>query len=143
MTIPITAHASSHNLTQHASATANRRSTKANDEHNSAPPETSLHPRNDHQRAWRKVEEITTQDKPLSSRTGTSLEEAKASHLANDNMHRVLSKGIVSFVARQATVPLIVLNVVAFRLCLHSHNNQLRITTLSRETECWAAHHWL
>ena len=100
MTIPITAHASSHNQTHHANAMANHHGTKANDEDNGGTPESSLYRRNNHQETWRKVEEVITQDQPLSSPTNTRLEEAKASHLANDSRHKVLSKGIVSFVAR-------------------------------------------
>ena len=56
MTTPITVHASNYNLTHHASAMANRRSTKANDEDNVRNPETSLHWRNDHQGTQQKVE---------------------------------------------------------------------------------------
>ena len=114
MTILITAHTSSHNLTYHASAMAKHHNTKANNEDNGGTPETSLHQRNDHQGTRHKVKKVTTQEKPLSSRTNTSPEEAKASHLANNSRHRVLSKGIASFVASQATVSLIVLNTVTF-----------------------------
>ena len=100
MTTPITAHASSHNLTHHASAMANRRSTKANDEDNGKIPETSLHRYNDHQGTWCKVEEVITHDKPLSSPIDNNKEEAQASHLANDSRHRVLSRETALFVAR-------------------------------------------
>ena len=143
MTIPISTHASSRNLTHHGNTMANHRSTKANNKDNGGTTKTSLHRLNSHQVIQRKLEEVATQEKPLSSQTDTSLEEAKASHLAKDRKHRVFSKGIASFVARQATVPLIVLNVVAFRLCLRSRSNPPKLTTLSWETECWATHHWL
>ena len=143
MTTPITAHASSPNLTHHDSAMTNRRSTRANDEDNGGIPETSLHRRNDHQGIRCQVEEVTTHNKTLSSRTDTHQEEAKASHLANFSRRRVCFKEIASYVARQAIMPLIVLNVFAFRPCLCSCNNLLRITTLSRETECCATQHWL
>ena len=136
MTIPNTAHASSHNLTHHASPMANHRSTKANNEDNGGILETSLHWHNDHQGTRCKVEEVITQDKPLSSPTNTNKEEAKASHLANNSRYRALSREIASFVARQAPVPLTVHSVASFKICLHSRNNPLRITTLSRETEC-------
>ena len=143
MTIAITTHASSHNLTHHASSTANRRSTKANDEDNGGIPETSLHQRNDHQGTWRKVDEVVVPGKVISSPTDTNLEEAKASHLANDRRHRVLSRETASYVAKQATVHLTVCSVASFKLCFHNRSNLLRITTLSRETECWATHYWL
>ena len=60
MTIPITTHASSHNLTHHANAMANHCSTKANDEDHGGTPETSLHQCNNHQGSWHKVEEVIT-----------------------------------------------------------------------------------
>ena len=59
MAIPITAHASSHNLTHHANAMANRHSTKAYNNANGKTPETSPHWHNDHQGTRRKVEEVT------------------------------------------------------------------------------------
>ena len=117
MTIPITAHASSHNLTHHTSAMANCRSTNANDEDNGGIPETSLHWYNDHQGTRCKVEEVTTQDKALSSQTDTKQKEAKAIHMANFRRHRVLSRAIAFYVANQATVHLIALSAVGFRLC--------------------------
>ena len=89
------------------------------------------------------MEEVTTQGKVISNPTDTNLEEAKASHLANDSRHRVNSRVTALYVAWQATVHLTVLSIANFRLCLHSHSNLLRIITLSQETECWATHHWL
>ena len=108
--------------------------TKANEEANGELPETSLHQRNDHQGTQSKVEEVTAQDPTISSQIDTNQDAAKASYLINISRCRVHFKGIVSFVARQVTVNLIALRAVAFRLCWHSHNNSLSITTLSRET---------
>ena len=143
MTIPTTTHTSSHNLIHHTSAMANCRSTKANNEDNGGIPETLLHCRNDHQGIQHNVEEVTTHDKPLRSQIDTNKGEVKASHMANDSRHRVFSKRIASYMARQATVPLIVPNAADFKLCQHSRSNPLRLTTLSRETKCWATYHWL
>ena len=105
--------------------------------------ETSIHQRNHHQGIWHKVEEVTTPGPTISSPTNTSLDEAKASHLANDSRHRVPFKGIALYVARLATGLLIVCSMADFWLCLHSRSNPLRLTTLSWETECWVTHHWL
>ena len=76
---------------------------KANDEDNGKLLETSRHQRNNHQGTRRKVEEVTAQGKVICSPTNTSLEEAKASHLAKVSRHRVLSTEIASYVAKQAT----------------------------------------
>ena len=82
--------------------------------------------------------------KVISSPTDTSLEEAKANHLVNDSRHRVHSRETALYIAKQATVHLIVHSVSGFRLCLCSHSNPVRTTTtLCWETECWATHHWL
>ena len=89
MTIPITAHASSHHLTNNVNATASHRSTKANDEDNGKLPETLLYQCSDHQGTRRKVEEAMAQDKAISSLTDINQDAAKASHLANVSRHRV------------------------------------------------------
>ena len=133
MTTHITAHASSHHLTHNINATTNRRSTRANDEDHSRIPETSLHQRNDHQGIWHKVEEVTTPGQTISSPTASSPAEAKASHLTNNSRHRVPFKEIALYVARLATVLLIVYSVADSILCLRSHNNPLRTATLSWE----------
>ena len=96
---------------------ANCHSTKANDEDNGKTPETSLHWRNNHQGTQRKVEEVTSQDKALSSQTNTNQEEAKASHPANVSRHRVHSRETALYVAKQATVHLTVLSMADLRLC--------------------------
>ena len=139
----ITAHASSHHLTHNINKTTNRYSTKANDKDNGGIPEASLRRRNNHQEIWRKTKGATRPGPIVSSATATILDKAKASHLANDSRHRVLSKGIALYVARLATVLLIVCSVADSKLCFRSHNNPPRLTTLSWETECWAIHHWL
>ena len=113
---------------------ANHCSTKANNEDNCKTPETSFQWHNNHQGTQRKVEEIATQDKPLCSQTNTSLEEAKDSHLANDNKHREPFKEIALYVARLATILLIVHSVADSKPCLRSHNNPPRLTTFSWET---------
>ena len=143
MTTHITAHASSHHLNRNINTTTNQCSTKASDEDHGGIPETSIHRRNNHQGIWRKAEEVTTPGQTISSPTDTSLDEAKASHLANDSRHRDTFKGIDLYVARLATVLLTVHSMADCRLYLLSLSNPLRITTLSREIECWATHHWL
>ena len=143
MTTHITTHASSHHLTRNVKATTNQCSTNANNKDHGGIPETSIHRHNDHQGIRCKVEEVTTSGQTISSPTNTSLEEAKASHLANDSRHRVPFKEIALYVTRLATVLLIVHSVADSKLCLHSRNNPPRLTTLSWETECWATHHWL
>ena len=117
MTIPITAHASSHNVTHHVNAMANHRSTKANDKANGRIPETSLHWCNNHQGTQRKVKKVMAQDKALSSQADANQEEAKARHLANISRHRVHSRETALYIAKQATICLIVLSVADFRLC--------------------------
>ena len=89
------------------------------------------------------MEEVTTPGPTISSPTNSSLEGAMASILANDSRHRVPFKGIALYVARLATVHLIVYSVANFRLCLHGHSSPPRLTTLSQETERWVIHHWL
>ena len=125
MTTCITAHASSHQLTCNVNATTNRRSTKANNKDNSRILETSLCQRNDHQGIRRKAKEVIIPGQTISSPTDTSLDEAKSSHLAKVSRHRVLSRAIVLYVARLATVLLIVHSMANFRLCLRSHTNPL------------------
>ena len=143
MTTHITAHTSSHHLTRNVNKTTNQRSTKASNEDNGGIPETSLRRCNDHQGIRRKVEEVTTPDPIISSPTDSSLTKTKANHVANDSRHRVPFKRVALYVARLATVLLIVHSVANSKLCLRSRNNPPRLTTLSRETECWATHHWL
>ena len=89
------------------------------------------------------MEEVTTLGQTISSPTDSSPTEAKANYLANDSKHRVPFKEIALYVARLATVLLIVCSVADFRLCLHSRNSPPRLTTLSRETEHWATNYWL
>ena len=117
MITPITAHTSSHSLTNHINAMASHSSTKANDEANGKLQETSLHRRNDHQGTWCKMEEATAPDKTISSQTDTNLDKAEARYLADVSWHRVHFRGTALSMARQATVHLIFLNSVAFRLC--------------------------
>ena len=143
MTTHITTHASSHCLNRNVNATTNQCSTRTSVEDHDRIPETSSHRRNDHQGIWCKVEEATAPSPIISSPTDSSPTDAKASHLANDSRHRVPSKETALYVARLATVLLIVHSVANSKLCLCSHNNPLRLTTLSRETECWATHYWL
>ena len=139
----ITAHASNNHLTDNVNATTNRHSTKANDEDNGRLLETSLRRCNDHQETRHKAKEATTTSPIISSPTNTSLDKAKASHLAKDSRHRVYSRAIALYVAWLATGLLTVHSVANFRLCLHSRSNPPRLTTLSRETECCPTHHWL
>ena len=119
MTIPITAHASSNHLTDNANKATNQCSTQANDEDNGGIPETSLRRHN--------TKEVTTPGPTISSPIESSLEGAKASHLANDSRHRVPSKEIALYVARLATVLLIVHSVATSKLCFFSHNNPPRL----------------
>ena len=116
MTTRITTHAISHHLTRNVNATTNRCGTKANDKDNDRFLETSLSRRNDHQGIQCKVEEVTTPGPTISSPTDSSLEGAKASHLANDRRHRVPSKGIALYVARLAIVLLTVHSMADCRL---------------------------
>ena len=142
MTTHITAHASSNHLTGNINAITNQRSTKSNDKDNGGLTETSLRWRNDHQETRHKDKEVTTTGQTISRPTGNSPTKAKASNLARDSRLRASFRTIALYVARLATVRLIVLSVANFRLCLRSPSNPLR-TTLSREIECWATHHWL
>ena len=142
MTTRITTHASSNHLTGSVNATTNQRSTKANDKDNGGLPETSLCRCNDHLKTWHRAKEVTTPGQTISRPTSNSPTKAKASNLATDSRLRDSSRATVLYVARMATGLLIVLSVVDFRLCLLSRCNPPRITTLSRETECWATHHW-
>ena len=117
MTTHTTAHASSNHLTGNINATINQRSTKANNEDNGGLLETSLRRRNDHQETRRKAKEIITTGQTISRPTDNSPTEAKASNLANDSTYRVPFKEIVLYVARLATMLLIVLSMADFRPC--------------------------
>ena len=141
MTTCITAHTSSNHLTSNVYETTNQHSTQASEKDNGGLPETSLCRCNDHQETWCKAKEVTATGQIISRPTGNSPTEAKASNLATDSRLRDSSRATVLYVARLATGLLIVLSVAGFRPYLPSHCNPPRLTTLSRETECWATHH--
>ena len=142
MTTRITAHASSNHLTGKVNEATNQRSTQANDKDNGRLPETSIRRCNNHQDTSRKAKEVATISQTISRPTDCHPTKAKDSNLATDIRLRDNSRATVLYVARLATGLLIVLSVAAFRPYLLSHCNPPRITTLSRETECWATYHW-
>ena len=142
MTTCITAHTSSNHLTDNVNEATNRRSTQANNEDNGGLPETSTRRRNDHQETRHKAKEVVAIGRTISRPTDRHPIEAKDSNQATDSRLRDSSRAIVLYVARLATGLLIVLSMADFRLYLLSRCNPLRLTTLSRETECWATHHW-
>ena len=142
MTTPITAHASSNHQTDNVNEATNRRSTQANDEDNGGLPETSTHRRNDHQDTRRKAKEVQAIGLTISRPTGSHPIEAKDSNQATDSRLKGSFRATVLYVAKLATGLLIVRSVGACRPYLLSRCNPPRTTTLSRETECWATHHW-
>ena len=142
MTTRITAHASSNHLTDNVNEATNRCSTQANDEDNGGLPETLIRRRNDHQDTRRKAQDIATIGQTISRPTDSHPTKAKNSNLATDSRLRDNSRATVLYVAKLATGLLIVHIMADCRLYLLSLSNPLRITTLSRETECWATHLW-
>ena len=142
MTTPITAHASSNHQTDNVNEATNRRSTQANDEDNGGLPETSTRRRNDHQDTRRKAKEVQAIGLTISRPTGSHPIEAKDSNQATDSRLKGSFRATVLYVAKLATGLLIVRSVGACRPYLLSRCNPPRTTTLSRETECWATHHW-
>ena len=128
----ITAHASSNHLTGNVNEATNQRSTQANNQDNGGLPETSFCQRNNHQEIRHKAKEATTTGPITISPTDTSLDEARASHLAKDRRHRYSFRAIALYLARLATGLLIVHSVAECRLYLLSPSNPLRTTTLSR-----------
>ena len=142
MTTPITAHASSNHQTDNVNEATNRRSTQANDEDNGGLPETSIRRRNDHQDSRRKAKEVQAIGLTISRPTDRHPIEAKDSNQATDSRLKGSFRATVLYVAKLATGLLIVRSVGACRPYLLSLCNPPRLTTLSRETECWATHHW-
>ena len=142
MTTRITTLASSNHLTGSVNAVTNQRSTQANDEDNGGLLETSIHWCNDHQDTRRKGKEVPTTGQIISRPNGNSPTKAKDSNLATDSRLRDNSRATVLYVAKLATGLLIVHSVGDCRPYLLSLCNPPRLTTLSRETECWATHHW-
>ena len=142
MTTRITAHASSSHQTDHANEATNRRSTQANDEDNGGLPEISTRRCNNHQDTRRKAKEVQAIGLTISRPTDSQAIEAKDSNPATDGRLQGSFKATVLYVAKLAAGLLIVRSVCACRPYLLSHCNPPRPTTLSRETECWATHHW-
>ena len=142
MTTPITAHASSNHQTDNVNEATNRCSTQANDEDNGGLPETSTCRRNDHQDIRRKAKELQAIGQTISRPTDSRPIEAKDSNQATGSRLRDNFRATVLYVAKLATGLLIVRSVGACRPYLPNRCNPLRLTTLSRETECWATHHW-
>ena len=137
MTIPITAHASSHNLIHHDSTMANHHNTKANNEDNGGLPETSTRQHNNHQDTRRKAKELQAIGQTISRPTDSRPIEAKDSNQATGSRLRDNFRATVLYVAKLVTGLLIVRSVGACRPYLLSRCNPPRTTTLSRETECW------
>ena len=142
MTTPITAHASSNHQTDNVNEATNRRSTQANDEDNGGLPETSTRRRNDHQDSRCKAKELRAIGQTTSRPIDTQPTEAKDSNPATASRLKGSFRATVLYVAKLATGLLIVRSVGACRPYLLSRCNPPRLTTLSRETECWATHHW-
>ena len=142
MTTPITAHASSNHQTDNVNEATNRRSTKTNDEGNGGLPEISTRRRNDHQDTRRKAKEVQTIGLTISRPTDRHPIEAKDNNQATGSRLRDNFRATVLYVAKLATGLLIVRSVGACRPYLLSRCNPPRTITLSRETECWATHHW-
>ena len=142
MTTRITAHASSNHLTGNVNEATNQRSTQANNKDNGGLPETSICRHNDHQDTRRKAKEVATIGQTISRPTDSHPTEAKDSNLATDSRLRDNSRATVLYVAKLVTGLLIVHSVADCRPYLLSLCNPPRLTTLSRETECWATHHW-
>ena len=142
MTTRITAHASSNHLTGNINEATNRCSTQANNEDNGGLPEISIRRRNNHQDTRHKAKEVAAIGQTISRPTDGHPTEAKDSNLATDSRLRNNSRATVLYVAKLATGLLIVRSVANCRPCLLSLCNPPRLTTLSRETECWATHHW-
>ena len=142
MTTPITAHASSNHQTDNVNEATNRRSTQANDEDNGGLPETSIRRCNDYQDTRFKAKEAVAIGQTISRPTDSHPTEAKDSNLATGSRLRDNFRATVLYVAKLATGLLIVRSVGACRPYLPSRCNPPRLTTLSRETECWATHHW-
>ena len=142
MTTPITAHASSNHLTDNANDSTNQHSTQANNEDNGRLPETSICRRNNHQDTRRKAKEAVAIGQTISKPIDSQSTEAKDSKQATGSRLRDNFRATVLYVAKLATGLLIVRSVGACRPYLLSRCNPPRTTTLSRETECWATHHW-
>ena len=141
MTTCITAHASSNHLTGNVNEATNRR-TQANNQDNGGLPETSIRRRNNHQDTRRKAKEAIAINQTISRPTDNHPTEAKDSNLAIDSRLRDNFRATVLYVAKLATGLLIACSVGACRPYLLSLCNPPRLTTLSRETERWATHHW-
>ena len=142
MTTPITTHASSNHLTDNANEATNRGSTQANDEDNGGLLETSTRRCNNYQDTRRKAEEVPATGQTISRPIDSQPTEAKDSNQATGRRLRDNFMATVLYVAKLATGLLIVRSVGACRPYLLSRCNPPRTTTLSRETECWATHHW-
>ena len=142
MTTHITAHASSNHQTDNINEATNQRSTQANNKDNGGLPETSIRRRNDHQDTRCKAKEVQAIGLTISRPTDRHPIEAKDSNQATDSRLKGSFRATVLYVAKQATGLLIVRSVGACRPYLLSRCNPPRTTTLSRETECWATHHW-
>ena len=142
MTTPITAHASSNHQTDNVNEATNRRSTQANDEDNGGLLETSIRRRNYHQETRHKAKEVAAIGQTISRPTDSHQTKAKDSNLATGSRLRDNSRATVLYVAKLATGLLIVCSVADCRPYLLSLCNPPRLRTLSRETECWATHHW-
>ena len=142
MTTRITAHASSNHLTDNVNEATNRCSTQANNEDNGGLPETSIRRCNDHQDTRRKAKEVVTIGQTISRPTDSHPTKAKDSNLATGSRIRDNFRATVLYAANLPTGLPIVRSVGACRPYLLSLCNPPRLTTLSRETECWATHHW-
>ena len=142
MTTLITTHASSNHLTDNANEATNQCSTQANDKVNGGLPQTSTRRCNDHQDTRRKAKEVPAIGQIISRPTDSHPIEAKDSKQATDSRLKGSFRATVLYVAKLATGLLIVHSEGACRPYLLSCCNLPRLTTLSRETECWATHHW-
>ena len=142
MTTCITIHASSNHLTGNVNEATNQRSTQANNKDNGRLPEASIRRHNNHQDTRRKAKEVAAIGQTISRPTDSHPTEAKDSNLATDSKLRENSRATVLYVAKLATGLLTVCSVGACRPYLLSLCNPPRLTTLRRETECWATQHW-
>ena len=142
MTTPITAHASSNHLTDNTNKSTNQHSNQTNDKDNGGLPETSIRRRNDHQDTRHKAKEVPAISQTISRPIDSRPTKAKDSNQATGSRLRDNFRATVLYVAKLATGLLIVHSVGTCRPYLLSRCNPPRLTTFSRETECWATHHW-
>ena len=142
MTTRITAHASSNHLTGNVNKATNRCSTQANNDDIGGLPETSIRRLNDHQDTRCKSKEAVTIGQIISRPTDSQPTKAKDSNQATGSRLRDNFRATVLYVAKLATGLLIVRSVGVCKPYLLSLCKPPRLTILSLETECWAAHHW-